>query len=400
MFSIAHIPNRDRADRSMTRHWCYITAVRLAATSGQTTHVVESCRALAARRPTTLLAPTPPPDPIAGLTVQHVPLPDRAPRELVFQARVMRALAGLARQNRPDVIYTRAASFNLGAILAARRLRVPCVLELNGLPALEYRLEHHDQSARARALAYTLLAYLEARLADGIVAVTPQLAAEARRWGARTIYVASNGVNPAHFTVRGQLEARQALGLPADAEIVGFVGNFSAWQGLDTLLRGVGVLLPHRPGLRLLLIGDGAERPRLETLAAPFNDRICFTGPLPHRAVGEVLAACDVLVAPLAASERNRRTGVSPLKVFEYLALGRPVLASDLPGLEFIAHEGLGALFAPGDPAALAAQLAALLDLPPAARAAIGARARAAAEQRFSWDRIVNGIISFVEGLC
>jgi glycosyltransferase involved in cell wall biosynthesis len=383
--------------------WYYITSVRFSAASGQTTHVVESCRALAARRATTLFAPVPPPAPLPGLAVQLVPVPDHAPRELIFQGRLARAIMRHASRHRPDVLYVRAAAFNLGAILAARRLGIPCILELNGLPALEYTLERaanrRSPSARARGWIYTLIAHLEGRLASGIVAVTPQLAAEARRWGARHIYVATNGTNPAEIIPQDRLAARRALGLPDVAEIAGFVGNFARWQGLETLVRAALLLRSQRPELRLLLIGDGVERGRLEALAAPLGDRVCFTGALPHQAVGAALSACDILAAPFPASERNRRTGVSPLKVFEYLALGRPVLASALPGLEFIERERLGMLCAPDDPAALAQRLTALLDLPAAERAIIGARARAAAESRYSWDNITAGLIAFAEGL-
>src|SRR4051812_38834653 len=120
------------------KSWFYITAVRLSAASGQTTHIIESCRALAARRATTLFAPVAPPTPLPGLALQLVPLPAHAPRELIFQSRLTRAIMRQARVQRPDVLYVRAAAFNLGAILAARRLGIPCILELNGLPSLEY----------------------------------------------------------------------------------------------------------------------------------------------------------------------------------------------------------------------------------------------------------------------
>lgn len=382
-----------------TRAWCYVAAVRLSASSGQTTHIVESCRALAVRRATTLFAPVAPPDPPPGLAFQPVPLPGRPPRELVFQARLARELLRCARP--PAVVYVRAAAFNLGAILAARRLDAPCVLELNGLPALEYALER-PRGARAPALRggiYALMARIEARLASGIVAVTPQLADEARRWGARRVHVATNGVNPASITPQDRLAARRTLGLPADAELVGFVGNFARWQGLDTLIRAALALQTQRPALRLLLIGDGVERGRLAALAAPLADRVHFTGALPHASVGAALSACDVLAAPFPASERNRRTGVSPLKIFEYMALGRPTLASALPGLEFIERERLGLLCAPDDPAALAARLTDLLTLSPGERAALGARARAAAEGRYSWESITDELIAFAEWL-
>jgi glycosyltransferase involved in cell wall biosynthesis len=377
-------------------NWFYVAAVRLSGGGGQAVHVLESCRALARLRPTLLFAPAPPPQPIDGLMAQIVPLPERPPRELRFQMRLVRALGAAAQLASPRVVYVRAAAFNLGVMLSARRLGAAGILELNGLPALEYRLER-GRSGRARGLAYALMARLDARLASGVVAVTPQLAAEARRWGARRVLVASNGVDPAAMRPLDIAAARVAHALPADAEIVGFAGNFAAWQGIETLIDAALLLAPRRPRLRLLLIGDGVERARLIARAAPLGDRVHFVGNIPHAGVAAALSACDLLAAPLALSERNRRTGVSPLKLFEYLALARPVIASALPGLEFIAADRLGATFAPGDATDLAAQLDALLALPAAERAAIGARARAAAEGRFSWQRITEGIVAFAE---
>lgn len=383
------------------KRWSYITAVRLNPGGGQTTHIIESCRVLASRRAVTLFAPAVPPEAIPHLDVQLVPLPARPPREIIFQTRLAHALIQAARDAQPHIIYTRAAAFNLGTLIAARRLGATCVLELNGLPALEYRLERHTNTwqSSARSMFYALVARLEARLAAGIVAVTPQLAAEARRWGAHHIHIAPNGVNPQTILPSDQQEARRTLNIPETAELVGFVGNFAAWQGLETLVRGALLLAPHRPLLHLLLIGDGVERPPLEHLAAPLGERVHFLGALAHRHVAGTLAACDILVAPLADSPRNRRTGVSPLKVFEYLAMERPVLAAGLPGLEFIEREGLGALFCPDDPHALAKQLATLLDQPAAQRAAIGARARRAAVERYAWSQIMDDVIAFAEGL-
>jgi len=296
-------------------------------------------------------------------------------------------------------LYVRAASFNMGAILAARRLGIPVVLEVNGLRGFEYRMQHQNVQGHARFIFYTILERLEHRLADGVVVVTPQLAAIARRNGARNVYQTMNGVNPAQFVPMDKATARRAAGLPLDADIVGFSGSFSPWQGLDTLIRAVALLRPHRPNLHVLLVGDGEERPALEHLAAPLGPHVHFTGALPHQEVARSLAACDVLAIPLAPIERNWRMGSTSLKVPEYLALGRPVLGSRIPGLEWIAAQGLGALFTPGDPHALAEHLAALLDMPAAERAAMETRARATAEQRLSWERVTDDLITFVEKL-
>lgn len=379
------------------RRWFYLAPLSLGVHGGQATHVAEFCEALAHSRPLALFGPPPAPAALPMIPFVPLSLPARPPRELVFQARAARALLLAGRSLKPAVIYARAAAFNLGAIMAARRLGIPCVLELNGLPALEYELERGARSAPMRRMFYTLLARLEHRLASGIVAVTPQLADVARQNGARAVHVAPNGVNPHRFVPGDGAVARRMLGIPPEAQVVGFAGNFAAWQGLDLLVEAVLQLAPAHPQLHLVLIGDGVERARLEARAAPLGARVRFTGRLPHRQVPPLLAACDVLAAPLAPIERNRRTGVSPLKVFEYLALGCPVLAAALPGMEFIEVMRLGALFAPGNAAALAERLQWLLNLPHAERVAIGARARAAAEGSFAWTTIVDGVITFVE---
>lgn len=381
------------------KRWFYITAVQLSPHGGQSTHIMEICRTLASLRPTTLFAPVPPPENIPALSFYRVPLPTSPPRELLFQIQLMRSILLLARSHRPDIIYVRASSFNLGAIMLARMLRVPCVLELNGLPAMEYSLEHHGKKARARAMFYTLMERLEHRLASGIVVVTPQLGEYARRNGARHIHVTLNGVDPAAFTPHEQHTTRRDLGLPEEAEIIGYVGTFSSWQGLDTLIEGAKLLAPHRPALLLYLIGDGPQREYLHTLAEPLGAQVHFAGRMPHSTVGHALSACDVLAAPFAPIERNRRMGISALKLGEYMGMGRPILGSLLSGMEFIEEHQLGALFEAGNPAALAQQIEHLLDMPPDQRAAIGQRARQLAETTFSWEHITERIVTFAEEL-
>lgn len=381
------------------KRWYYTTAVQLKATGGYSTHIVEVCRVLAQRRPTTLLAPAAPPQPIAKLTTCLVALPPRPPREIIFQARLARSVGLLARVHCPDILYNRAAAFNLGALLSARALRIPGVIELNGLPALEYSLEHHGQKARARAMFYTLMERLEHRLASGVVVVTPQLGHRARRNGARHVHLTRNGVDPAAFTLRERLTARRALGLPEEAELVGYAGTFSVWQGLDTLIEGAKLLAPRRPSLQLYLIGDGPDLERLRALAAPLGPQVHFAGRIAHDEVGAALAACDVLAAPFAPIERNRRMGISALKLGEYMGLGRSILGARLSGMEFIEEHQIGALFEAGNPTALAQQLEHLLDMPPDQRAALGRRARQLAETTFSWEQVVDHLITFCEAL-
>jgi len=388
-----------RAVVSRPKGWLYVTAVPLDG-MGPTTHIVETCRALARIRRTELVGPTPPATPIPGLSVTTVPLPPGSPVELRYQAALARRLPGIARRADARIVYVRGAAFNLGAMLTARRLGLTAILEVNGIPALEHRLANPaSRGSTLRDLAYAAFARLDARAAHGIVTFRPELAQEVRRWGGRDIHVASNGVDPERFLPLDRLEARARLGLSRSATWVGYAGNFAPWQGIDTLLDGIARvrrLLPERD-VRLLLVGDGVERAALEQRAAALGDAVHFTGRLPHELVPETLSACDVLAVAGVPIERNRRTGYSAIKAYEYIALRRPVLASDLPGLRFIRDEGLGEAFAAGDPASLATALRRLLDLDPAERDAMAERGRAAAEGRYSWETITRRIVAFAE---
>lgn len=380
--------------------WVYVTAVRLGRTGGQSTRILEFCRALAKVAEVVLLAPPadfPLPE---GVRYIPVPLPARPPREIIFQLNAYRTLRQLSGPP-PDAIYVYAGAFNTGALVFARQAHSRSLLELNGLPYLEFGLEHPGaQGVWLRAIAYRLMASVDTRLTDLIVTVTRQLARAIRQHTrARTpILVSSNGVNPTQFQPRPTAEARAALGLPAEGLYLGFVGVFAAWQGLDILLQGLAQAASAHPQLRLLLVGDGSQRPRLEQLAADLGLRrqIYFTGAVPYETIPTYINACDLMAAPFPLSMRNRLGGVSPLKVFEYLGCGKPVLGAAVPGMELIQQEGVGALFTPGDPGDLAAQLDRLLSLPAAEREAIGRRARQVAVEKYAWEIIVRRIVEVI----
>lgn len=381
--------------------WAYVTPVRLGRTGGQSTRILEFCRALAKTAEVILLAPPadfPLPE---GVRYIPVPLPTRPPREVRFQINVYHVLRQLSGPP-PDVVYVYAGAFNTGALAFARQAGSRSLLELNGLPYLEFGLEHPEaRAAWLRAATYRIMAHLDMRLADLIVTVTRQLAKAVRRYTRTPILVSSNGVNPAQFYPRPAAEARAALGLPAKGYYLGFVGVFAAWQGLDILLQGVAQMASAHPQLRLLLVGDGSQRPKLERLVADLGlrEQVRFTGAVLYETIPTYINACDLMVAPFALNARNQRAGVSPLKVFEYLGCGRPVLGAAMPGMEWVQKEGVGALFRPGDPGDLAAQLDRLLCLPATEREAMSRRARQVAVEKYAWEIIVGQIVQAVRPL-
>jgi glycosyltransferase involved in cell wall biosynthesis len=163
--------------------------------------------------------------------------------------------------------------------------------------------------------------------------------------------VIPNGVDAAAFVAADGREIRMRYGL-GDATIVGFTGSLKAWHGVNVLLKAL-FYVPQQ--VRVLIVGDGPERHRLERIAAApgLNGRVVFTGAVPHSMVPDHVSAMDIAVAPYIFQEGFY---FSPLKVGEYLAAGRAVVASAEGDFPLVVGDA-GILVPPGDVAALSKAL-------------------------------------------
>lgn len=178
-----------------------------------------------------------------------------------------------------------------------------------------------------------------------------------------------------------ELEARFK---PSGERLVAYVGMFKDYQGVDHLVRAFAAIAPRHPELRLLLVGDGPCRGQYEAIAAErgIADRVLFPGLVPHADVVHWLRLADVLVSPRVDNAITRGGFVSQMP--EYMAAGRPIVATPVSGCRFLLRDGAGILVEPNDDAALAAGLERALALSAEERAAMTARARAHVE-RFTW---------------
>jgi glycosyltransferase involved in cell wall biosynthesis len=215
--------------------------------------------------------------------------------------------------------------------------------------------------------------------ADGYVTITVGLAGElTKRFGRRRhLTVIPDGVR-----LRGG-----AIDLdPPAGRIVGYAGHLYAWKGVDVLLEALAGV-PEATGL---IVGGHAAEPdlaRTQSRAAELGlaDRVNFTGLVPPERVAGLLRQASVLVLPNRASAIST-SFTSPLKLFEYMAAGRPIVASDLPSLREVLHDQVDALLVPpGDAPALAAAIRTLFADPALARRLAGAAAAAVPE--YGWDR-------------
>ena len=169
------------------------------------------------------------------------------------------------------------------------------------------------------------------------------------------VVVIPNGANTALFAPRGGKESRLELGLPPDGHVACFVGNMVSWQGVTVLLDAFSSVIRDLPGSTLVLVGEGPDLPALRGRARDLKvaESVLFAGRIAHDRVPTYICAANVCVAPFLPVRK-----ASPIKVFEYLACGIPVIVSDVDEVgEFVRSAGCGLVVRPGDPVALAESL-------------------------------------------
>ena len=274
-----------------------------------------------------------------------------------------------------DLVYERFASFQaLGA--AFQRRGVPWVLETQGPYFHEAKQERGAMVLTGPARRIELGAY---RRCDLLVCVSEPLRALLVELGVpeSQTFVLPNGVDPERFDARPPMAS--------DRLTVGFVGTVRRWQGVDTLVEAVALARGRGVPVGAVVVGDGPDLDALRALAVARGggDHISFPGRVPADEVPSHLASVDLGFSghlPLLGGHMYH----SPLKLYEYLAMGKPLLAADHPEARSLVEEtGAGALFPAGDAAALADVLEAI-DVD-AVRAA-STRVRSVVLERHSWD--------------
>lgn len=285
-------------------------------------------------------------------------------RELLEVRAVARRLGQIIATRRPDILHAHSPALNgLAALIAARRAGLPLVYEVRALwedAAVDLG------TSRAGGWRYRATRALESfvlRRADAVVTLCEGMRGELVSRGVppERVSVVPNAVDIAAFP--GAPRARDAglsRRLDLDGRLVlGFIGSFYHYEGLDLLIRAVPAIRERLPEAAVLLVGGGPEDARLRALAAELGveDAVRFTGRVPH---GEVQAYYDLVDLLVYPRRRMRLTDlVTPLKPLEAMAERRLVVASDVGGHRELIRDGeTGYLFAADDPAALAARVA------------------------------------------
>jgi glycogen synthase len=313
-------------------------------------------------------------------------------------------LQQVVRVHRPDVIHAHSPVLNvLPALAVGKAENVPVVYEIRAF--WEDAAVDHGSTTEG-SLRYRATRALETyalRRVQGVAVICEGLRRDVEQRGIPhdSITVIPNAVDADQFAFNAPADTalRRELGLDGKT-VLGFLGSFYAYEGLDVLLEGVKRLLAGQPDVRLLLAGGGPEEAALKKRAADLgiSSAVVFTGRVPHAQVPRYYSLVDILVYP----RRSMRLTdlVTPLKPLEAMALGRIVAASDVGGhRELVADGQTGFLFPAGNAIALAACLERVLSIRPQWDA-MRLRARKFVEDQRSWKMSVAGYEALYERAC
>ncbi|MDY6836571.1 MAG: glycosyltransferase family 4 protein [Thermodesulfobacteriota bacterium] len=297
-----------------------------------------------------------------------------------------------------DFFIVRHCISNYLVVRYLHRQRAKLLLEMHGFRHIED--QEYGQSKRS-SLYFESIARMERSVlnwADAVTVVSGGLRALCVRLGVdgRKIHVIHNGVDPEKF--RGPTDPEPVLKTYdlKKAVVVGFVGSFARYHGLDILI-GIAKTLANRvQGLRFLIVGKnvhGSDDWRNEVAIGGVGQIFTFTGEVPHHLIPKYISAMDIAVIP------DFNTYGSPMKLFEYMAMGRAVVAPDVgPIREIVSNGETGVLFKKGDVAGASKSVELLIRNRPL-RDAIGQRARQKVLRQYTWERNAARIRRIAEGL-
>ncbi len=302
-------------------------------------------------------------------------------------------LLELAQQLKPDILHAHSPLLNAWpAIHVGRKLGIPVVYEIRAFWE-DAAVDHGTQTEGS--LRYRLTRELETRAvrqADQVVTICAGLRGDliARGIDAGKIGVVPNAVDIEHFSLGGTADPvlKEKLGL-ANCQVIGFLGSYYAYEGLDLLIQALPRMLEHKPDVRILLVGGGPQEANLKALASSLNvsDKVVFVGRVAHSEVSKYYDLVDLLAYPRHPMRLTEL--VTPLKPLEAMAQGHLLIASDVGGHRELIDDGrTGVLFRAGDVAALAAKALATLDLPDQGQA-MRANGRRFVEDERNWTRSI-----------
>lgn len=337
------------------------------------------------------------PEDLAGIKVHRLPRPPKETRgDFVRREAALLAANGeleeaLRNAGGFDAVYERYSIWSRAAISYANAHGIPAILEVNS-PLVEEQATHRGLADREGAEAVAREVFENS---DALLAVSGGVAKYLRGYTRNgKVHVVPNGVAAHRYG-----DAKPSVAKETGAFTIGFVGTLKPWHGLSGLVEAFDVLHAERPEARMLVVGDGPEREATESELRErgLREYVRFTGAVAPGEIPGLLASMDVAVAPYPSGGEDFY--FSPLKVYEYMAAGLPVVASRVGQLgELIRSGENGLLYEPGNVDYLAEAMI-LLATDDSLREMLGRAARKTVVEGHTWESVAREILGLVRSL-
>lgn len=305
-------------------------------------------------------------------------------------------------KNNPSIFYVRKSTLGLSPLILSKILRIPYVLEINGLIDDEIRMLKNSPK-RFTLKIFFFIDSFHFKYATKLITVTQRLKDQIiQKYGipAEKIIFIENGMNPDDFYPIERTTALLKLNLDTSKKYVCFVGGLAPWHGVEYLIQSANGIITEFPEILFLIIGDGPMKTKIIHQIEFFNlsKKFILTGNIEHSLIPYYINASELCVAPFT-EDRNLRIGLSPLKIFEYLSCGKPVVASNIPGVsEIILKSGGGILVKPNNPLELQKAIIELLK-DEEMRTRMGQIGRKYTTSNYSWSNTAERIYNVFTNL-
>lgn len=320
--------------------------------------------------------------------------------ELAYNEIGVGRIFALVEQIKPDLVYQRYSKNNYLGVILSTRYNVPFILEYNG--SFVWMERHWGKGSRFSGTTEAI-EMCNLLAADLIVVVSKPMKDElvSRGIDEKKILVNPNGVDATSFhpEVDGS-GVRRAYGL-GDKQVVGFIGTFGPWHGAEVLAKAIRPAVAENDDLHFLFVGDGVKMDEVRSIISKdgVGDFVTFTGLVPQSDAPRYLAACDILASPHVPNPDGTPFFGSPTKLFEYMAMGKAIVASDLEQIgEILRHQETAWMVRPGDATDLAHGILCLAQ-DAELRQRLGAKAREEVVARYTWQRNVQRVLEACQSL-
>lgn len=327
--------------------------------------------------------------------IDFIPLIIRAPLQVILSTIIC---LKILMKKKIDIIYIRSFHFALAAILLSKIYSVKVILEVNGLKIDELDAQKNCLNIISKKIIGPLETLAE-RNVDAIRVVTREIKNDlvARGVDEKKIKVIENGANVDIFKPIDKKAIslfKQKIGINSLDKVVIFVGSFYSWQGIEYLIQAAPDILEVYTNVRFLIVGDGIMKTKWIQLVneLKISDKFIFTGRVPYEAVPLYINTSDICVTP----KKPIKSGYSPLKLYEYMACCKPVVATRTNGFEIIEEYNAGILINPDNSREFADAIKTLLHNN-TLRIKYGRNGREYVIKNHSWESVVKKVADLCE---